>query len=164
MRGNELLDKMKLIDPAYVEEADSLPKKKNYAWLRWCAMAACICLIIVGVVLQREPTDGISTNLVGHTIAINGDPSAQYSPISFDERLYYGLVPADAIGLDESNIYQISEADLGDPMGVVTACNKESLVGCNVYHFEKYPDTDSICIVDTPHGYEFYVIGEFTFE
>ena len=33
-----------------------------------------------------------------------------------------------------------------------------------VYIFgHKNPDTDSICIVDTPHGYEFYVEGEFTF-
>ena len=29
MRGNELLDKMELIDPAYIEAADTAPKTIN---------------------------------------------------------------------------------------------------------------------------------------
>ncbi len=44
MRGNEFLDKMELIDPAYVEAADAEPKKKR-AWMKWAAAAACLCLI-----------------------------------------------------------------------------------------------------------------------
>ena len=46
MRGNELLDKMELIDPAYIEEADRAPGKKRIFWTRWAAMAACFCLIV----------------------------------------------------------------------------------------------------------------------
>ena len=46
MRGNELLDKMELIDPAYIEEADRAPGKKRIYWTRWAAMAACFCLIV----------------------------------------------------------------------------------------------------------------------
>ena len=37
MRGNELLDKMELIDSVYVEAADAMPKRRRAAWLRWCA-------------------------------------------------------------------------------------------------------------------------------
>ncbi len=48
MRGNELLDKMELIDPAYVEEAEVKVKKKKGAWVKWGAMAACLCIMIVG--------------------------------------------------------------------------------------------------------------------
>jgi len=44
MRGNEFLDKMELIDPAYVEAADTKPKKGKNAWVKWMAMAACLCL------------------------------------------------------------------------------------------------------------------------
>lgn len=29
MRGNELLDKMELIDPAYIEAADAAPNKRK---------------------------------------------------------------------------------------------------------------------------------------
>lgn len=161
MTGNELLDKLSLIDPAYVEEADREPKKKNYSWLKFGALAACLCLIIIGVVLQREPTDRVqnivSDHLLAFPISLDSAPAALYHPISFEERQQYGLVPADAIGLDERNTYHITESDLGEWMGVVTSCGDESLIGCDVYHFAKYPDKDSICIVDTPAGYAFYV-------
>ena len=45
MRGNELLDKMELIDPAYIEAADAAPNKRKSAWAKWGAAAACLCLI-----------------------------------------------------------------------------------------------------------------------
>ena len=48
MRGNDFLNKMELIDPAYVEAADTKPNKKNTIWVRWAAMAACLCLVVVG--------------------------------------------------------------------------------------------------------------------
>ena len=161
MTGNELLDKLSLIDPAYVEEAERTPQKRSYSWLKFGALAACLCLIIIGVVLQREPTDRIqnivSNQLLAFPISLDSAPAALYHPISFEDRQKYGLVPADAIGLDESNTYHITESDLGEWMGAVSSCGDESLIGCDVYHFAKYPDKDSICIVDTPTGYAFYV-------
>ena len=45
MRGNELLDKMELIDPAYVEAADTKPKGRKNTWVKWGAVAACFCLV-----------------------------------------------------------------------------------------------------------------------
>lgn len=46
MRGNELLDKMELIDPAYIEAAGTMPKKRKNSWVKWGAMAACFCLVV----------------------------------------------------------------------------------------------------------------------
>ncbi|MBQ8910120.1 MAG: hypothetical protein IJY91_03690 [Oscillospiraceae bacterium] len=46
MRGNEFLDKMELIDPAYIEAADAKPKKKKNVWGKWGSLAACFCLIV----------------------------------------------------------------------------------------------------------------------
>jgi len=51
MRGKEFLDKMDLIDPGYVEAADTKPVKKKNVWIKWCAMAACLCLIIGAVAM-----------------------------------------------------------------------------------------------------------------
>lgn len=51
MRGNELLDKMALIDPAYVEAADAAPKKRKRALLTWGAIAACFCLVAAGALV-----------------------------------------------------------------------------------------------------------------
>lgn len=44
MRGTDLLDKMDLIDPAYVEAADSVHKKKKSSWQKWGTAAACIAV------------------------------------------------------------------------------------------------------------------------
>lgn len=49
MRGNELLDKMELMDPAYVEAADQKPKRRN-TWVKWGIMAACFCLAVTAAV------------------------------------------------------------------------------------------------------------------
>lgn len=53
MRGNDFLDKMELIDPAYVEAADVKPKQRKHAWIKWGTMAACLCLVIGGIVLFK---------------------------------------------------------------------------------------------------------------
>lgn len=87
---------------------------------------------------------------------LDKNPQLFFSPIGFDERIRYGLVPEDAIGLTEENTYKITRADLGKRMGTATNCFDESINGSKVYHFKKYPEYDSICIVKTPRGYEFY--------
>lgn len=46
MRGNDFLDKMELIDPAYVEAADAMPKKTRISWIKWGAAAACFSLTV----------------------------------------------------------------------------------------------------------------------
>ncbi|MBQ5898046.1 MAG: hypothetical protein IIW81_06245, partial [Oscillospiraceae bacterium] len=33
---------------------------------------------------------------------------------------------------------------------------RENLVGSKAYHFSKYPDSDRICIIETPEGFKFY--------
>ena len=49
MRGKELLDKMELIEPGYVEAAELAPakrKRETPLWIRFGAIAACICLLL----------------------------------------------------------------------------------------------------------------------
>ena len=46
MNGNELLDKMELIAPAYIEAADAQPNAHRRVRIKWGALAACICLAI----------------------------------------------------------------------------------------------------------------------
>ena len=45
MRGNELLDKLERIDPAYIEAADTAPNKRKRVWAKWGTAVACLCLI-----------------------------------------------------------------------------------------------------------------------
>lgn len=54
MRGNELLDKMELVEPSLVETADAPPRKKHPA--RWGALAACLVVAVaVGGLWLSQP-------------------------------------------------------------------------------------------------------------
>ncbi len=49
MRGNEFLDKMELVDAAFVEAADMELKRQKFAWTRLGAVAACLVLMFFAV-------------------------------------------------------------------------------------------------------------------
>lgn len=51
MRGNDFLEKMGLIDPAYVEAADTATNKKKIPWKQWGAIAACFAVIVVAATM-----------------------------------------------------------------------------------------------------------------
>lgn len=57
MRGNEFLDSMELVDPAYIEEADQRPGRKPPVWLKWGGLAACLCLVASASVLALTVPD-----------------------------------------------------------------------------------------------------------
>ncbi len=56
MRGNDFLDKMELIDSAYVEAADTKMKKKKPFWIKWGAVAACFAVMILActILLMKD--------------------------------------------------------------------------------------------------------------
>ena len=64
MRGKELLDKMELIDPAYVEAADAAPLRKagKPRRVKWIVAAACIC-VLLGTTSVLAAT-GLGTSLI----------------------------------------------------------------------------------------------------
>lgn len=51
MRGKDLLDKMELIAPEYIEAAEARPKKSKLSWVKWAGAAACIAAAVVGTTL-----------------------------------------------------------------------------------------------------------------
>ncbi len=55
MNGQEFLDKMGLIAPEYIEDAEEKLLKKN-TWVKWCVLAACFCILIGGVIFMRVAT------------------------------------------------------------------------------------------------------------
>lgn len=71
MRGNEFLDKMELIDPAYVEAADAKPKSKKKAWPKWDAMAACLCLVVGAITMIPRFNDNQVDPQLGEIVLSN---------------------------------------------------------------------------------------------
>lgn len=49
MRGNDFLNKMENVDPAYIEAAEISSKKKKNIWIKWGAIAACLCLALIAI-------------------------------------------------------------------------------------------------------------------
>lgn len=57
MRGTELLDKMELVNAAFVQAADRPPAGKRRGRIRWLAVAACFCFVAVAALaLWRDST------------------------------------------------------------------------------------------------------------
>lgn len=54
MKGKDLLNKIELADPAFVEEADRAPKIQNNRWLKWVSMAACVCVLAIGIIILKN--------------------------------------------------------------------------------------------------------------
>lgn len=85
MRGNEFLDKMELIEPAYVEAADNKPKKKKSILVKWGAMAACFCLLVAAAVAiphffsGDEPAPMGNNDLPIQTGPVEGNEDSEYS-------------------------------------------------------------------------------------
>lgn len=48
MRGTDLLDKMDLAAPSFVETAEQAGRPKRNPWVRWGALAACLALVVFG--------------------------------------------------------------------------------------------------------------------
>lgn len=106
MRGNEFLDKMELIDPAYVEVADAKPKGRKIAWVKWGAVAACFCLVVASALMIPR----IWNTPVPPP---NSDPitsdTAKLKPITIPELSVGGM------GFEGYMYHDISELNNGNP-------------------------------------------------
>lgn len=131
MRGNEFLDKMELIDPAYVEAADIEPKRKKNTWVKWGAVAACLCLVIGGVLLYLKLNQGIEPDT---GLGVGGEPGGAF-PDGVDPIIAsLAVFPASESITDVENatIETVTEADAYE-MGILGEYLPASLPGS--YHF-----------------------------
>ena len=163
MNAKKFSDAMSELDSKYIDEALNYKKKaKKPVWIKWGAMAACLCLIVAGAftlphfigndIPSTPPV--VEENAYGFTME---GSDVLYLPISFSERKTFGLIDENATGLTDENTYQITDDDLGDIMGIVGDSQDESIIGETVYHFIKFPSDDVICIVKVNGIYQFYV-------
>ena len=51
MKNDDILDSIEYVDSNLIEKAESYTTKKNNAWLKWGALAACLCLVVLGSVV-----------------------------------------------------------------------------------------------------------------
>lgn len=101
MRGQELLDKMELIDASYVERAGEAVPKKRW-WSYGAIAAACLCLVVLGAILfpllpapTVEPQPGDIQPSVGTTAKV----SYGYDEADVDTR------KSELIGMSEEEMF-----------------------------------------------------------
>ena len=74
MRGEELLRQMELVEPEYVEAADMAKGRGKRHWIGWSALAACLCVAIIGAVSFTQPQPAPPTPDPGNSDIIRTDP------------------------------------------------------------------------------------------
>lgn len=105
MRGNELLDRMDLIDPQYVEAAEAVPARKRLS-MGWIATAACLCLLLAGVWMGMRPASvPVPTEPIDQTIPPTATvPVSIIEPIITDTDIiwepYFNECPNNDIAVD----------------------------------------------------------------
>ena len=91
MRGEELLYKMSLAEPEFVEAAERRPVKRKAKWISWGAAAACICIALFGAMV------------------FGGRENTALQPISIPEYETGGM------GFEGYMVYDPSELENGSP-------------------------------------------------
>ena len=57
MKREKFCELLGEINENYVKEAETIKKAKKPVWVKWGAMAACLCLVVVGAVLPMTNND-----------------------------------------------------------------------------------------------------------
>lgn len=83
MRGREMLDTIENLNPAYIEDAAEMPMTKKTGWLKWAAMAACLCVILAVALphFRRTPAEIPKT--------LDGDTECLPPNLTVDGTRYY---------------------------------------------------------------------------
>ena len=161
MMNTNLLQAMGRIDPKLI--ADAAPdveqkKSTNKRWIKWASLAACLCIMITTVVvaipyISRDGNrDDVQNPAKSYLQLING---FWYEPLSNPEFLFEQYPELEQI--TNGGIYLITEDDLGEYIGVVPAYELENLSEGKAYHWIKYPELDSIIIVERNGKYNVYI-------
>ena len=122
MRGQEILDLIGDLDPAYIEAAAKKPRVKKSVWHRWAAMAACFCLLLamIGVVpnLVQKPviTPHDITESTHQTDPIQAEGEDSTAPVPTPWDAYFNevctLVSADRAYIQAIFTEELDDADL----------------------------------------------------
>ena len=122
MRGQEMLDLMTDLDPAYIEAAAQKPRVRKPVWHRWAAMAACFCLLLavaaVTPQLFRKPvvTPPDITDPTHQTDPLQSEGEDNTEPVRMHWDACFNEVGA-LVSTDRANIQaifteELDEADL----------------------------------------------------
>ena len=108
MRKEEFVEVLGDVNESYVREAETIKKVKKPGWLKWCAMAACLCLMV-----------GLSIPVIRHKGGPwQNDPLRPLNVIEYNGAYYESINMEDTKILDTYNLpHEITADMVGSSLG-----------------------------------------------
>ena len=89
MKREKFCELLGEINENYVKEAETIKKAKKPVWLKWCAVAACLCLVVGLAIPMLMNSNPDSNPAGGHTLGgIPGDLPDNIDPIMASIAVY----------------------------------------------------------------------------
>ena len=68
MKNDQILDAIGTINDEAIADARAYQRPKTRRWVKWGAMAACVCLLVIGGIhFSQYPSQTITTPSVSYT-------------------------------------------------------------------------------------------------
>ena len=167
MNGKELLILLSEADTLLIEESEEVKdlEKKNVTkmdliWIISIAVVAAVSLVFI--IIPHLNSKNLNTNLMYHVqnsdetlsyiVGIDNLKGLEYHFANAEDRMRFGL-PSDIEDV------VVVRGDIGDFIGTVSSVKNKgeiNIVGNKAYHYSKYPDKDSIILVDMGDSYAFF--------
>lgn len=91
MRGNELLNKMEFIDPAYLEAAEKSPAPQRHRWFKYGLVAACLCVaVLLSYWGAPKPADAFFVKAYALEIADDGTVGLKETDLMDQSEVWFG--------------------------------------------------------------------------
>lgn len=131
MIKDRVVDSLGRIDDDMIQGVEALrQKKKRPAWMKWGAMAACLCLVVVGVLFAHnaEPAHQIALNYNEVSSVMSGAASVDSKAITVEsdiveiaEQLGYNIYEAIPKGMKpfDFSYTTVQNKDTGEILGVI---------------------------------------------
>ena len=141
MRGDELLDKMELIDAEYVEAADTKVTRKRNGWLKWAAVAACL-VGAVAIAVHVSGTRGGSE----FELKLSDQTTAKVT-LGIDEGISVATPMYDLVGFTEEEMFAME--DIYIFRGTVV-----DLTNITIEFDAEWPEYNCIATIDVSRVYK----------
>lgn len=102
MNAKKFSDAMSELDSKYIDEAlDYKKKAKKPVWVKWGAMAACLCLIVVAIITVPSMLTSQESDGGGGSTIVDGDQNIlQEAPTLFAKQSVIDAIEQDITGQD----------------------------------------------------------------
>ena len=170
MRTEQLFEAIGEMDETLLERSECT--KKVFHWQKWGTLAACACIVLViftmlpKLFLRQEITENSLTS-EGAAAEDGMEYEEAEKAVGDDSFSLNGkqYIRADgdllaARHIQEEQVENLSDKNLGDRIGIIEEAADESLIGCEVYSLADVLEQEDMYIVVKGEEYLLYVLWQ----